>query len=437
MTTGSFSDQLHDLWRTRPLRLPQQGHVAGVAAGVGQRYSVDPVLVRVAFVVSTLFGGAGIILYLVGWLLLGKPGDQVSPAESLFGRGRSSQSGTKTVVLVVALAIALSTIGPIGFGMGGSVLLSFALMLGGLWLLYQRRPVPPALPASVQPPVGYPVSPFQTTPTAQAAAYPPPAYGPYTRLPDHYEPSPGPSASSVPPAAGVGDTAPDGPTPPAWDPLGVAPFAWDLPEPARAPEPPEPIPGKPRTRFTSVVLGLAVLAAAAATGVWAATGAEWLTPARIGGIALAVIGVGLLIGAFLRRGYGLLTVAFPLAGFVILASVVGPLNWDESKLGDHVWTPRSPTELAPVYEGTAGDFTLDLRQLELTETSDVRLEGKLGNYTVIVPQNMDVHTDCSVVAGDVDCIGDGFVDGGADGINGPVLNVTVDNKLGEVRVYRG
>lgn len=429
MTTGSFSDQLHDLWRTRPLRLPRQGHVAGVAAGVGQRYRVDPVLVRVAFVVSTLFGGAGIILYIACWLLLGKPGDQVSPAESLIGRGSSSQSGTKTVVLIVALVIALSTIGPIGFGMGGSVLLSFALMLGGLWLLYQRQPSPPALPADIaQPVVGYPATAFQT---ATAAAYPPPAYSPYTRLPDHYEPSPEPRTDDV---ADAGTTAQ---TPPAWDPLGVAPFAWDLPEPARAPEPPAELPRKPRTRFTSVVLGLAVLAAAAATGVWAATGADWLTPARIGGIALAVIGAGLLVGAFLRRGYGLLTVAFPLAGFVILASVVGPLNWDETKVGERTWAPRALADLAPVYEGTAGDFTLDLRQLALTEDRDVRLEGKLGNYTVIVPQNMDVHSDCSVTAGDVDCIGDGFVDGGTDGINGPVLNVTVDNKLGEVRVYRG
>ncbi len=150
-----------------------------------------------------------------------------------------------------------------------------------------------------------------------------------------------------------------------------------------------------------------------------------------------MIGVGLLLGAFLRRGYGLLVVGFPLAGFVVLASIVGPLNWDESRVGERTWTPRSMAELAPVYEGTAGDFTLDLRQLPLTESRDVRVDGKLGNYTVIVPQNMDVRTDCSVVLGSTDCIGDAAVDGGADGVGGPVLNLKVDNKAGEVRVYRG
>ncbi len=50
---------------------------------------------------------------------------------------------------------------------------------------------------------------------------------------------------------------------------------------------------------------------------------------------------------------------------------------------------------------------------------------------------MDVRTDCSVVLGSTDCIGDAAVDGGADGVGGPVLNLKVDNKAGEVRVYRG
>ncbi|WP_241665880.1 PspC domain-containing protein [Prescottella subtropica] len=432
-STGSFSDQLHDLWRTRPLRLPRQGHVAGVAAGIAQRYRVDPVLVRVAFVVSALFGGAGIILYLAGWLLLSKPGDQVSPAESLLGRGTSSQSSTTTVVLLVALAIALSTIGPIGVGMGGSGVLSGALMLGGLWLLYQRQPIPPELPPSVAQTVpDYRTGsfqPFQSFRTAQTTPVPgtpvPPAYSPYTRLPDHYEPD----APDAPPASGPSGTDP---TPPSWDPLGVAPFAWDLPEPARTPEPPAELPRTPRTRFTSVVLGLAVLAAATATGVWAATGAEWLTPARIGGIALAVIGAGLLVGAFRRRGHGLLVVGFPLAGFVVLSSIVGPVHWDAMTVGERTWTPHTMTELESSYTGTVGDFTLDLRQLDLTESRDVSLDGLLGDYQVIVPANMNVHTDCSIVLGETTC----DVGNPADA-TGPTLNLKVDNKIGEVRVYRG
>src|SRR5947208_3652252 len=115
-----FNEQLQHLWRTRPMRQPRQGPFAGVAVGFGQRYGVDPVLIRVAFVVSTLFGGAGIVLYLAAWLFLPAAEDQVSPAEGLLNKGHSSQSSTKTIVLIVALAIAVTTIGPVGIGLGGS-----------------------------------------------------------------------------------------------------------------------------------------------------------------------------------------------------------------------------------------------------------------------------------------------------------------------------
>lgn len=44
--------------------------VAGVAGGIAQYLSVDPVLVRIIFVGLALFGGGGIFLYLICWLLM-------------------------------------------------------------------------------------------------------------------------------------------------------------------------------------------------------------------------------------------------------------------------------------------------------------------------------------------------------------------------------
>jgi phage shock protein PspC (stress-responsive transcriptional regulator) len=44
--------------------------VAGVAAGIARSLGVDPVVVRVAFAFLTLAGGAGLPLYLAGWLLI-------------------------------------------------------------------------------------------------------------------------------------------------------------------------------------------------------------------------------------------------------------------------------------------------------------------------------------------------------------------------------
>ncbi|MCQ4120263.1 PspC domain-containing protein [Rhodococcus tibetensis] len=483
MSNGSFQEQMQDLWRTRPVRLPGRGHVAGVCAGIGYRYGVDPVLIRVAFVVSTIFGGAGVLLYLVCWLGLTKSGDPASPAESLVGRGHSSDSGTKTVVLLVALAIAASTVGPFGVGLGGSGLISMALMLGGLWLLYQRQPVPPPLPAGATPGVGtgYPGTnyapgpfggnPFGTDPYGGSgyggSAYGAgshPTYSPYTKLPDAYTPSstapaadsaaptntppptepaaseqktvsfeksPAPDPHSFAPSAPF---APLEPRPPAWDPLGVAPFAWDLPEPAGTTTP-AVAPGRRHSRLTTMVIGLAILAAAAATAASVATGSEWLNPGRIGAVALAVIGTGLVIGSFLRKGYGLLVVAGPLVGFVVLASLVGSLNFDGRTMGEKIWEPTSAADLQPEYSGGFGSFTLDLRNVELTEDKTVTVNGN-GEVVVIVPPNMNVRNDCTVQFGDTQCLPDGL-DGGADGTEGHVLNLDVNAQFGSVEVHRG
>src|SRR5262249_5886894 len=103
-STGTgFEDTVKDMWATRPRR-PRSGRVvAGVAAGIGRRYGIDPVIVRVALVISAIYGGAGFVFYLLGWLLLAGDEDEVSPAESLLGRGRSGTSKALTVVLCVLL----------------------------------------------------------------------------------------------------------------------------------------------------------------------------------------------------------------------------------------------------------------------------------------------------------------------------------------------
>ncbi|WP_216898638.1 PspC domain-containing protein, partial [Nocardia alni] len=210
---SGFSEQMHHLWQTRPMRLRHHGPVAGVAAGFGRRYGVDPVLVRVAFVVSTIFGGSGIILYLLAWLLCPAAQDQVSAAEGLFGRGHSTQSPAKTVLLIIVLVIAVSTVGPVGAGLGGAGLISFVLMLAGWWLLYLRSPQPPAdeydtsLPDGGYGATGYPGTMFpDNSPWSWTS------YGPYTKLPDHYEPDPPNNAAAQTVSPQDTEVIPDQPT---------------------------------------------------------------------------------------------------------------------------------------------------------------------------------------------------------------------------------
>jgi len=75
------------------LRRPYAGRmVAGVAEGLARYFGVDPTIVRIAFVVLTVVGGAGIPLYLTGLLLIPSEGSDQSVAgaliESLQSRSR-------------------------------------------------------------------------------------------------------------------------------------------------------------------------------------------------------------------------------------------------------------------------------------------------------------------------------------------------------------
>lgn len=51
--------------------------IAGVCAGIAEYFGIDPVLVRALFVVATLAGGPGLILYIVLWIVMPEDKDVV------------------------------------------------------------------------------------------------------------------------------------------------------------------------------------------------------------------------------------------------------------------------------------------------------------------------------------------------------------------------
>src|ERR1044072_3988853 len=65
-------DDIRDIARLRRSRPGLR--VAGVAGGLGRHLDIDPVILRVEFVVLTFFGGVGLLLYIALWLLLPEDG---------------------------------------------------------------------------------------------------------------------------------------------------------------------------------------------------------------------------------------------------------------------------------------------------------------------------------------------------------------------------
>ena len=84
MTEPNINPSKH-LYRTREGRL-----VAGVCSGIAAYFGIDPTLVRLTFAVSTIFGGLGILIYLIAWIVIPEEGgDGSSIAESFVSKRRS------------------------------------------------------------------------------------------------------------------------------------------------------------------------------------------------------------------------------------------------------------------------------------------------------------------------------------------------------------
>lgn len=443
-TTGSkhaglagVEDIAQDFWATRPRR-PRRGRkIAGVAAGIANRYRIDPTLVRVGLVVAAIYGGAGIVVYLLGWLFLPEQDDEVSPFESLIGRGRSSTSAMFTVLLCLAFIPTFSWFFN-GFVPG---YLSLLVLGGALYLLHRNRghlgreqasaQEQPAMPMPPMPPM--PPTP-PTPPTAPTMPMATPASG-STTVPLADEPA----ADEPEPEVRT--------TPPAWDPLGAAPFAWDLPDPNPQLDVQEPEPEQQRrhkSRVGLVTVGLALIAMAGMGVAMAESG--WIDAQHMVGVAMAIVGLGMVAGSFVRGGRGLIGLAVPLSVVGIGLTAVSPSGWHG--IGDIDVTPTKISQVRPEYKKSVGSVDLDLTQLPDSGRVRSDIDLGLGDVRVVVPQNADVFLRCHTDIGDVNCfdlVQDGIndrddaqiVDYGDNGPGGLEVRMNIDVGTGSLEVSRG
>ena len=79
----------------KKLRRTQKGRIiAGVCAGVGEYVGIDANLVRIALAISTLFGGLGVAIYAIGWLLMPDEDHDTSIVQDLISKQQSKATAT-------------------------------------------------------------------------------------------------------------------------------------------------------------------------------------------------------------------------------------------------------------------------------------------------------------------------------------------------------
>ncbi|WP_162598707.1 PspC domain-containing protein [Nocardioides gilvus] len=363
-------DQVKDIGG---LQRPADRKVAGVAAGLARHLNIDPLVLRVAFVVLSFFGGAGIIVYGALWLLLPEDGQPQAPVPL------DVRSRTVAVVGVVALA-ALALVGDTW----GWYRFPWALVVIGLvlWLLWSRRDASTASPAAA-PTAPYAPAYDPAAPTAPYAPYAPeyaPAYAPA------YDPA--------------GPTAPY--TQPHWTqqgavqaPLAQTPLAQTPPV-----QPPLARPRDPRRRgpvlfwFTLALIALAlgVLGTLDLAGVAVADSAY---PALAMTIAAAV----LVLGAFWGRAGGVILIAL-----VAAVTTVGAMAAEHSNEVELFFTPGSASEVRDSYEIHRGELVLDLTEVSdpaALDDREIRVDGGAGRVEIRLPEGLGYDIEAAIGVGSI------------------------------------
>jgi phage shock protein PspC (stress-responsive transcriptional regulator)/predicted membrane protein len=378
--------------------------VAGVAAGIGDAIGIDPNWVRVGFVLSSFFGGAGLIAYAVLWVLL--PGDDGSEPIVRTRRHDPALWGGLALLFFGVTAV-LGRVLPGGRD-GFDIFWPLVLIAAGVGVLVMRANDAPDAPDPLDAPGD---DPARATTAVAMPPVPPSPPGVTSAM--------GPTVTSTATTEGTAegtDTAAtaetpvvndDATTPTAWAPVAQWPTPPRPPAPPWPPTPP-PRPRPRRSRRPSFLGPLTVSALLLLVGVAAllsAVDAVDVDPAVVASIALMVIGVALCVGAFFGRARGLIllgVLATLVAG--VLATIDVPVR---GGIGERNYAPQEQHQIKDEYRLGIGQLDIDFRgvdwRAESTQDVDVRLG--IGEARITVPPDVDVVVDGHAGMGNVELAG--------------------------------
>lgn len=382
--------------------------VAGVASGLAAYLGVDPVLVRVGFVLAATVGGFGILAYIVLWVLTPEGDAGQAPVHGRRDAGFWVAIG---LFVLAALAIADNVA-------DRSFLWPIVLIAAGVALW--RRSESTTEPSEYDmPTTSVPSSTDEPSATAQL---------PTTDTP----------AVSLP-------TEPIAPIAPEWTPP---------PPPERAGVSPAPRPPKPH-RESSRLGGMTIAVALLVSGIGLALDqADVISyPAATAfATALAILAGGLIVGTWVGRARWLVFPALALTPLVIVFGVSGSMDLRIGDgFGERNYRPLDVESVEDEYTLGLGQLTLDLSDLDLTaaDTVTTRVALGAGEVRILVPHDVDVTIDYELSGGDVRLFGgevgshensgtglNQIVTSDGDGETAGNIVIEVDQTFGELTVTR-
>jgi phage shock protein PspC (stress-responsive transcriptional regulator) len=133
-------------------RDPENGKIAGVCAGLGKRLQVDPLLIRFAFVATTLASGIGLVLYVLAWILM--PAEKAGAGTLLGTIQDHGRRGTVEVALGTGLLLlsVLLAFRELGLPFSDVLIWPLTLVAAGGALIWHRSTGSPDAVAEVAAP---------------------------------------------------------------------------------------------------------------------------------------------------------------------------------------------------------------------------------------------------------------------------------------------
>jgi phage shock protein PspC (stress-responsive transcriptional regulator) len=372
-----------------PHRLPlrrRAGHrlVAGVAGGLADYAGMRPLVFRLVFVVFAFIGGVGILVYLLLWWLIPREDLPDSAAERLIRRFPDAPSWVGIALLGLGVVLLAGRL-----GLWDTNVL-WAVLLIGLGVVLFRRDTQRA--------------------TRDGGSVPP-----------HQDQT----GVAVPPQQ------------PAW-----AQPTLPLPPAVKRPM---AMPRAPReaSPLGWLVFGVALLAVGG-LAILQNLDAVHVSAVRFPALALLVLGVGLLVGAFVGRARWLILPGLLLVPIVLAASLIDvPLEGGVHEI--HAF-PQTPQAIAGSYRVAAGSIYLDLTSLQGTAAVPViGASTGVGEIDVVVP--FDAHVVATGKAGvGMVMVGPFSTDRGLDRSlhraweprygDGPTITLDLQTGVGDIWVYR-